>query len=91
MSMTERFENVFDALSDSQEEAVNLKLRAELIREIRYKIEDSGWTQSLTAEKLNVSQPRVSDLLNGKISKFSLDSLVNMLATLGGEISLEVA
>jgi predicted XRE-type DNA-binding protein len=89
--MTERFENVFDALSDSQEEAVNLKLRAELIREIRYKIEDSGWTQSLTAEKLNVSQPRVSDLLNGKISKFSLDSLVNMMATLGGEISLEVA
>ena len=89
--MTERFENVFDALSDSPEEAVNLKLRAELMREIRHKIEDSGWTQSLTAEKLNVSQPRVSDLLNGKISKFSLDSLVNMMATLGGEISLEVA
>jgi predicted XRE-type DNA-binding protein len=89
--MTERFKNVFDALSDSPEEAVNLKLRAELIREIRHKIEDSGWTQSLTAEKLNVSQPRVSDLLNGKISKFSLDSLVNMMATLGGEISLEVA
>ena len=89
--MTERFENVFDALSDSPEEAVNLKLRAELMREIRHKIEDSGWTQSITAEKLSVSQPRVSDLLNGKISKFSLDALVNMLATLGGEISLEVA
>ena len=89
--MTERFENVDDALSDSPEEAVNLKLRAEFIREIRHKIEYSGWTQSTTAEKLNESQPPDSEMLNRKISKFSLDSLVNMMATLGGEISLEVA
>ena len=88
--MVEKFEDVFDAIADSPEEAMNLKLRAGLMRELRHKIGEHGWTQAQTARKLNVSQPRVSDLLNGKVSKFSLDALVNMLAALGSKVSMQV-
>jgi len=89
--MTDKFENVFDAIADSPEEALNMKLRAKLIREIRAKVTEAGWTQITIAEKLGVTQPRVSDLLTGKLSKFSLDSLVKMLARLGSDVELRVA
>jgi len=89
--MTDKFENVFDAIADSPEEALNMKLRAKLIREIRAKVKEAGWTQITIAQKLGVTQPRVSDLLTGKLSKFSLDSLVKMLARLGSDVELRVA
>jgi predicted XRE-type DNA-binding protein len=89
--MAVKFESVFDAISDSPEEALNMKLRASLIREIRTKVEAEGWNQTEIANQLGISQPRVSDLLSGKLSKFSLDALVNMLAGLGGVIELKVA
>ena len=89
--MVDRFESVFDAIADSPEEALNMKLRASLIREIRVKVAAGGWTQAQTAIQLGITQPRVSDLLSGKLSKFSLDALVNMLARLGGEVELKVA
>ena len=89
--MAQKFENVFDALADSPEEAQNLKLRAGMMREIRARVVTRGWTQVETARHLGISQPRVSDLLNGKLSRFSLDALVNMLAALGGDIELKVA
>jgi len=89
--MVEKFENVFDAIAISSGEALNMKLRAGMILEIRAKIEAGGWTQVETAKRLGISQPRVSDLLNGKLSKFSLDALVNMLGALGGDIKLKVA
>ena len=89
--MDEKFESIFDAIAGSSGEALNMKLRADLILEIRKRIEIEDWTQVETAKLLGISQPRVSELLNGKLSKFSLDSLVNMLATLGGNIKLKVA
>ena len=89
--MTDKFESVFDAIADSPEEALNMKLRASLIREIRAKVKDAGWKQTETEHQLGITQPRVSDLLRGKLSKFSLDALVNMLARLGSTIKLKVA
>ena len=89
--MAEQFESVFDAIADSPEDALNMKLRASLVREIRARVAAAGWTQTETAEQLGVTQPRVSDLLNGKLSRFSLDALVKMLARLGGDIELRVA
>jgi len=89
--MAEKFESVFDAIADSPEEALNMKFRASMIHKIRVKVKAAGWTQTETAEQLGISQPRVSDLLNGKLSKFSLDALVNILALLGGDIELKVA
>ena len=89
--MTKKFESVFDAIADSPQEALNMKLRASMIREIRAKVEAAGWTQNEAAKQLGITQPRVSDLLNGKLSKFSLDALVNMLAVLGSDVKLKVA
>ena len=89
--MTRKFESVFDAIADSPQEALNMKLRASMIREIRAKVDAAGWTQNEAAKQLGITQPRVSDLLNGKLSKFSLDALVNMLAVLGSDVKLKVA
>lgn len=89
--MAERFKSVFDAIAETPQEALNMKLRAGLIREIRAKVEAAGWTQAETAKRLGITQPRVSDLLSGKLSKFSLDALVNMLAVMGSEVKLKVA
>ena len=89
--MVDKFKSVFDAIADSPEESLNMKLRASLIREIRIKVSVAGWTQTESANRLGISQPRVSDLMCGKLSKFSLDALVNMLARLGGDVKLKVA
>ena len=89
--MAKKFGNVFEAIADTHEEALNMKLRAGLIHEIRAKVSVAGWTQADTAKRLKITQPRVSDLLSGKLSKFSLDALVNMLAVLGSDVELRVA
>lgn len=88
--MAKQFESVYDAIADSPEDALNMKLRACLVRDIRARVAAAGWTQTETAQRLGVTQPRVSDLLNGKLSRFSLDTLVNVLARLGGDIELRV-
>ena len=89
--MAKKYESVFDAIADTPEQALNLKLRATLIHEIRVKVAAAGWTQIETADRMEISQPRMSDLLRGKLSKFSLDFLVNLLARLGSEVELRVA
>ena len=76
-------ESVFTDLADSPEEAANLTARGLLMVAIEQRIREQGWTQAEAAAHLRVTQPRVSDLLNGKITKFSLDALVNMLAPVG--------
>jgi predicted XRE-type DNA-binding protein len=76
-------ESVFYDLAHSPEEAANLTARGLLMIAIEQRIREEGWTQTESAARLQVTQPRVSDLLNGKISKFSLDALVNMLPPVG--------
>jgi predicted XRE-type DNA-binding protein len=76
-------DSVFYDLADTSEEAANLTARGVLMIAIEQRITEEGWTQTEAAAHLHISQPRVSDLLNGKISKFSLDALVNMLAPVG--------
>lgn len=78
-----KFDNIFDAVTDSQEEANELQTRADLMIVIRDIVEDKGWKQVEVAEKLALTQPRVSDLLNGKIDKFSIDLLMTCLFRLG--------
>ncbi|MBL4744538.1 MAG: XRE family transcriptional regulator [Cycloclasticus sp.] len=84
------YKSAFDAIADTPEEALNLKIRANLMREIEIMIKANRWTQKEAAQKLGVTQPRISDLLRGSISKFSIDMLVNMLATMGGRVELKV-
>lgn len=80
------FENVWDALADSPEEAANLTLRSELMMQIETVIKNAGWTQKEAAKRCGVTQPRINDLLRGRISKFSLDALVNIASALGRKV-----
>jgi len=75
--------SVFYDIADTPEEAVNLTARSLLMIAIEERIKQRGWTQTEAAEILHVNQPRVSDLMNGKLHKFSLDALVNMLPSVG--------
>ena len=75
--------NVFQDLGFDPEESENLRVRADLMIELSKLIEVKGWTQEEAAEIMGVSQPRISDLVRGKIDRFSIDSLVSMLGSAG--------
>ncbi len=88
--MGQRYNSAWDAIMDTPQEALNMKLRSELMLLIRQAIEVNSWTQKKAAKKLGVTQPRISDLLRGKIDLFSLDMLVNMLASMGDEVEIKI-
>lgn len=77
------FDNIFDAVTSDKTEASELQTRSDLMGVIRDIIDDHAWTQKEAAEKLQLTQPRVSDLKNGKIEKFSIDLLMTCLYRLG--------
>ena len=82
------FDSVWDALADTPEEAANLRARADLMRQIAAVIETGGWTQTEAAQRCGVTQPRINDLLRGRVSKFSLDALVNIATALGRRVTV---
>ncbi len=84
------FVSVWDAIEDTAAEAENMKLRSILIMAIERHIRANGWTQAEAARRLGVTQPRVSDLLRGKIALFGLDSLVNMATAAGLRIEMQI-
>ena len=82
--------NVFRDIGFSPDEAQNLVLRSALMTRVERFVKRGGMTQSEAARALGVSQPRLNDLLRGKIDKFSLDALVNMLGHAGMRVELTV-
>ncbi|MBM3359477.1 MAG: XRE family transcriptional regulator [Betaproteobacteria bacterium] len=80
--------NVFADIGFPRGEAENLLMRAELTLQIRRA--SKGLTQAEAARKFGVTQPRMNDLLRGKIDKFSLDALVNMLGKAGLRVEVQV-
>jgi predicted XRE-type DNA-binding protein len=84
------FDNVWDAIADTPEEAANLTLRSDLMDMIVQIIKEGGWTQAEAAARCGVTQPRMNDLLRGRISRFSLDALVNIAAKLGKKVSVSL-
>jgi predicted XRE-type DNA-binding protein len=82
--------DVFADLGFSPAESRNLRLRSQLMTALRKFIDKEGLKQADAARRLKVSQPRISDLTRGKISRFSLDSLVNMLTDAGFEVDLRI-
>ena len=80
--------NVFRDLGFSNEEAENLRIRSELMARLARVIGDRDLTQAEAARILGVSQPRVSDLVRGKIDLSSIDMLVNMLAKAGLQVTV---
>ena len=87
----ERFASVWDALEDTPAAAENLKLRSALMIALKEQIERQGWTQAQAARRLGVTQPRVSDLMRGKIDRFGLDTLVNLAVTAGLHVEMRIA
>ncbi|MBW8319287.1 MAG: XRE family transcriptional regulator [Rhizobium sp.] len=76
------YDNIFDAMTEDDAEAADLRFRADLLLTLRKVIESKGWKQAEIAEVLDVSQPRVSELMRGKIELFSADKLIGLLAKL---------
>ena len=82
--------NVFEDLGFNVEEAANLKVRADLMLDLRNYIDERGWTQEQAAAFFGETQPRISNLINGEISRFSIDKLLNMLGRAGMQVRVEV-
>ena len=84
------YASVWDAIADTPEEAANLSLRSELMDEIEAIIKESGWTQAEAAKRCGVTQPRMNDLLRGRIARFSIDALVNIASALGRKVRVSL-
>ncbi len=83
MTDKQRFASVWDAIEDTPQEAASMKARSTLMMELSTVIQERGMTQVEAAALFGVTQPRVSDLMRGKINLFSLDTLIDMAATAG--------
>jgi predicted XRE-type DNA-binding protein len=87
----QRFASVWDAIEDTPAEAENMKLRSALMSALRDHLTRAGLTQPQAAKLLGVTQPRISDLMRGKINLFGLDALVNMAAAAGLRLEMHIS
>ncbi|MGK2951071.1 MAG: helix-turn-helix domain-containing protein [Thiobacillus sp.] len=90
MTEIETFDSVWDAIADTPEQAANLRARADLMRQIAAIIKANDWKQAEAATHCGVTQPRINDLLRGRVSRFSLDALVNIATALGRRVHVEL-
>jgi len=89
--MTERqYDSVWDALEDDDSLAENLKLRSRLMMAIAEYVAESGLTQTEAARKLGTTQPRLNDVIRGRIDKCTVDRLVNMLSQAGFRVDMKI-
>ena len=86
----QRFPSVWDDIEDTQEEAENMKLRSILMMALKNHIIRTGISQAEAAKLLGITQPRVSDLMCGKINLFGLDALVKLATAAGLHLELRV-
>ncbi|MBP9806479.1 MAG: XRE family transcriptional regulator [Candidatus Accumulibacter sp.] len=86
----ERFASVWDAIEDTPEAAENMKLRSVLMTALKNHLTRTEMSQTQAAKLFGVTQPRVSDLMRGKINLFGLDALVNMATAAGLHIEMRV-
>ena len=84
------YASVWDAIEDTPAEAANMRVRSELMIALKTRIEAKGWTQAEAARVMGVTQPRVSDLVRGKIDRFGLDALVAMASAAGLAVEVRV-
>jgi predicted XRE-type DNA-binding protein len=90
MMKKQRFASVWDAIERKPSEAASMKARAEMMIAIREAVSGWGGTQAAAAKKLGLTQPRMNDLLRGRINKFSLDALMDIATRAGLRVRLEV-
>jgi len=85
-----KFDNIWEAIEDTPAEAENMKLRSTLMMALSEHIVSMGMSQADAAKRFGVTQPRISDLMRGKIDRFGLDALVNMAASAGLHIKIQI-
>jgi len=85
------FDDVWDAIEDTPEAAASMRLRSKLLIVIEQEVRSWDLTQAKAAKRLAVTQPRLNDLLRGKIDKFSLDALIDLSSRAGLSVKLEIA
>ena len=90
MRQKQQFASVWDAIEDTPAAAENMKLRSTLMMTLKNHIVSTGLSQSEAAKLFSITQPRVSDLMRGKINLFALDALVNMAAAAGLYVEISV-
>ena len=90
MTKAETYASVWDALADTPEQAANLRARAELMQQIAAIVKENDWTQAEAAAHCGITQPRMNDLLRGRVSRFSLDALVNVATAIGRRVHFEL-
>jgi len=83
-------QNIFDILTSDPVSLSMWNLKSNLILAIHKKINENGWNQSEAASHLDISQPRVSNMLKGQLDKFSTDSLLEMMVKLGYKLDSKV-
>jgi predicted XRE-type DNA-binding protein len=87
---TDTFASVWDAIAGTARERANLRVRSDLMSKLAAIVEENGWTQTEAATRCGLTQPRINDLLRGRLSRFSLDALVNIAASLGQRVYVEL-
>jgi predicted XRE-type DNA-binding protein len=87
---TDTFASVWDAIADTAQERANLRVRSDLMSKLAALIEENRWTQTEAASRCGLTQPRINDLLRGRLSRFSLDALVNIAEALGQRVHVEL-
>ncbi len=90
MSKAESYASVWDAIADTPGQAANLRGRAELMQKIAKRLKRHEWTRTEAAERCGVTQPRINDLLRGRVSRFPLDALVNIATALGCRVHVDL-
>ena len=90
MTKTRTFTNVWDALEDSPEEAATMTMRSNVMIAIKDQVSSWNTTQAQAARRLGITQPRLNDRLQGKINKFSLDTLMTLATRAGLKVRVNV-
>ncbi len=91
MTNKQRFSSVWDAIENTPQQAAGMRVRSDLMLNLTEVIRERGMTQGDAAALFGVTQPRVSDLMRGKINLFSLDTLIDMAATAGMSPTVKVS
>jgi predicted XRE-type DNA-binding protein len=90
MTRRRTFANVWDAIEDSAEDAATMTMRSNVMIAIKDMVRSWNTTQAQAARRLGITQPRLNDLLHGKINKFSLDTLMALATRAGLKVKIDV-
>ncbi len=90
MSNDQKFGSVWDAIESTPQQAASMRARSELMMALQDWVRSAGGTQAAAAKLFGVTQPRMSDLMRGRLHLFSLETLMDMATTAGMEPHISI-